>query len=304
MGIILMLEGHPCPWQGVGGMETNRHPSTGRTSQPWAWTGIVVGGRRQLGTGRGPCPRWDATYGGHLRAPEGQLQEDTPLSGRAASAGQAPQCRSIYWGGRCVKEGRSRRGHPGGMAARAGSVLTSPARVPAAEERHPLAAPAAPAPQPPQPRRSGPSAPPPGPTRGWRRGGTAGRTTAARRWGKTTTPRHARTPPQAQRCFIAALLPVPACRYLTAALGWGLCLSTPHPAAAAQMWWLCWTILILPRLLPHLLPPAPLDPLDSASLSRQLSCAPVYPVHPKALSPALPVAVQLLPSLHRAEATA
>lgn len=313
---------------------------------------LVQRGGRHPGTRRRPCPGWGHQKPGCRGVP--LPRAGLPVPGKHPGTGASTGGLGGWgWGvGTCGKRadpGRAggRDGTDddtrvrGGWRAGSGSVLTSPARVPAAEERHPPAAPAAP--QPPQPLRSGPSAPPPGPTTAGRGGGAAGRTIAARRgggerWG--TPPRPARAPPRAQRCVIAASLPVPACTHrCRQRWGWG----SPFPEAAAVWTWrLCWTILrpasliphppspsisifrppspiphphppspmphppssspSSPGSFPHLLPPAPSDLLDPALLANSLVAPRVCPACPRAMKPALPVAMRLLPSLPRAPA--
>lgn len=100
--------------------------------QPWGGTGTAVAALRRV-----PCPGWGA-----LEAPEGCRGTpppglELPLPVEHPSAGRASRCRSISRGrgarGEPIPRGK---GHSGRVEGRIRPVLTSPARVPAAEERH------------------------------------------------------------------------------------------------------------------------------------------------------------------------
>lgn len=151
----------------------------GRTRHPGGGTGTAVAALPRV-----PCPAWgalEAPGGCRGTAPPGS---DLPLPVEHPSAGRASRCRSISWGrdarGEPIPRGK---GHSGRVEGRIRLVLTSPARVPAAEERHgpapaPLPEPRTPHPEP----RARPSALPAGATTAGRGGrgphhrGTAGDT--------------------------------------------------------------------------------------------------------------------------------
>lgn len=142
--------------------------------QPWRGTGTAV-----VGTGGVPGVGALEALGGCRGTPPPRSELPVPVE--HPSAGRASRCRSISLRRGARREPIPRgKGHSGRVEGRIRPVLTSPARVPAAEERH------GPAPAPHPAPRARPSALlPPGATTA----GRGGQRAAPPRAPRDTTPR-------------------------------------------------------------------------------------------------------------------